>query len=1151
MKFRIFFLFLLCSVLFRDDLVAQSLSSDDLYADKNNKEGRTGPSVKIYDVIAAPGEILVQIDALNFTGDNGMIGAISLRIEVDTALVSFLGILNTTLSGSWIYNYNAVQNEITILYSAPIGTGYDINGKLLDLRLFYTGGFTAPIQFKTGCEITNKNLQTIPNVSFLPGSITQTEAVGTAFIEDVQCLASQSFSVPLKIQGTGLNSVNSIHLRVSYDHTKVTFTGFSPGTIANVSVNNQTDELIINWIDDINPVNLTNLTTLVNLEFIFAGQGNTSLDFETGSNVQSNGTILPMQFINGSVNQLFSLNLTATPVSGGQLTGNGNYTSGSVVTVTAIPAENFTFGYWSEGSTVISYNTEYQFIMPEQNVFLTAHFIASTYLLSLEANPENGGTVNGGGNYTPGQVIEVAAIANPNFTFTNWTLNNAVISTTPVFNFTMPAGNILLKANFTDILYPLTLVSNPEIAGNLTGNGVYIAGQQVTVNATANPGFEFTNWTKNGVVLSVLSEFTYVMPAEPVELQANFNQISFFLTMESNPEGTGILTGEGLYDPLEAVEVSATALVGFAFVNWTNNGTVVSVQPTFNFIMPAANTMLTANFELIGYTLTLTEEPESAGILCCEGYHLEGEIFPVSAMEASGFDFVNWTEDGEIISATPDFNYTMPGHPVTLVAHFNQTGHALTISVSPAGSGAVNGAGIYDEGETINLSAEPYPSYVFVNWTLNGDIVSEALQFDYLMPDFDVHFIANFSYIGFELDLLSFPTEAGQLNGAGFYDAGEQVNISAVENPGFYFLNWTLNNSIISNQPAFVYTMPPTNTLLQANFVHMEFTLDLLVMPENSGEAEGAGNYNAGEMVTIIASPSTGYEFDNWTLNGVVFGDTETFTFEMPLNDLTLTANFSLQEFDILAESNNLVFGDVTGSGIYEYGTTATLNGIANPGYYFVLWTENNEAVSYDESYSFTVNADRTLTAYFQQFSDCPEPVALGTLEISENSATLIWYPSDENSTWDLIWGIHGFDPLTDGNLISALNNNIYTLDNLQINTTYDFYVRTMCGSNLYSSWAGPEVFTTLLTEIGNITTSKNMVMFPNPCHDKLTIRFNNTLIDDTRISIIDLKGIIIYSNYDLSGNEITISTAGLKSGIYFVQATRGNNNIIEKLLIY
>ncbi len=75
--------------------------------------------------------------------------------------------------------------------------------------------------------------------------------------------------------------------------------------------------------------------------------------------------------------------------------------------------------------------------------------------------------------------------------------------------------------------------------------------------------------------------------------------------------------------------------------------------------------------------------------------------------------------------------------------------------------------------------------------------------------------------------------------------------------------------------------------------------------------------------------------------------------------------------------------------------------------------------------------------------------------------------------------------------------------------------------------------------------------MFPNPCHDKLTIRFNNTLIDDTRISIIDLKGIIIYSNYDLSGNEITISTAGLKSGIYFVQATRGNNNIIEKLLIY
>jgi hypothetical protein len=304
-------------------------------------------------------------------------------------------------------------------------------------------------------------------------------------------------------------------------------------------------------------------------------------------------------------------------------------------------------------------------------------------------------------------------------------------------------------------------------------------------------------------------------------------------------------------------------------------------------------------------------------------------------------------------------------------------------------------------------------------------------------------------------------------------------------------------------------------------------------------------------MVTIVATPATGYEFDNWTLNGVVFGDSETFTFEMPLNDLVLTANFSLQEFDIIAESNNLVFGDVTGSGTYEYGSIATTTAFANPGYYFVLWTENNEAVSYDESYSFTVVADRTLTAYFQQFSDCPEPVALGTIAISENSATLIWYPSDENSSWDLIWGNQGFDPLTEGNLIGSLNENIYTLNNLQINTTYDFYVRTICGSNQYSDWAGPEVFTTLLTSIENRILTENMEIFPNPCHDWLTVKYNSIEKDKVILRITDLKGNIIYRNDAVVENETTISFEDLKSGIYFVQAVVGRNIFTKKLLIY
>ncbi|TVQ93012.1 MAG: T9SS C-terminal target domain-containing protein, partial [Bacteroidetes bacterium] len=45
------------------------------------------------------------------------------------------------------------------------------------------------------------------------------------------------------------------------------------------------------------------------------------------------------------------------------------------------------------------------------------------------------------------------------------------------------------------VMYTLTLLVNPDDAGVVTGSGTYTAGTVVTVNAVANEGYEFINWT--------------------------------------------------------------------------------------------------------------------------------------------------------------------------------------------------------------------------------------------------------------------------------------------------------------------------------------------------------------------------------------------------------------------------------------------------------------------------------------------------------------------------------------------------------------------------------------------------------------------------------------------------------------------------------
>ncbi|MBR6931658.1 MAG: leucine-rich repeat domain-containing protein, partial [Bacteroidales bacterium] len=69
--------------------------------------------------------------------------------------------------------------------------------------------------------------------------------------------------------------------------------------------------------------------------------------------------------------------------------------------------------------------------------------------------------------------------------------------------------------------------------------------------------------------------------------------------------------------------------------------------------------------------------------------------------------------------------------------------------------------------------------------------------------------------------------------------------------------------------------------------------------------------------------------------------------------------------YTITTSANPAEGGSVTGGGSYTQGTTCTLTATANEGYSFVNWTENNEVVSTNANYSFTVSENRNLVANF------------------------------------------------------------------------------------------------------------------------------------------------------------------------------------------
>ena len=208
-----------------------------------------------------------------------------------------------------------------------------------------------------------------------------------------------------------------------------------------------------------------------------------------------------------------------------------------------------------------------------------------SYTINVSANPSNGGTVTGGGSYNQGQSCTVTATANNGFTFTNWTENGNVVSTQANYTFTV-TGNRTLVANFQaqQQNYTITVSANPSNGGTVTGGGSYQQGQQCTVQATANTGYTFTNWTENGNVVSNNANYTFTVTGNRT-LVANFTQQQFTITATANPSNGGTVTGSGTYTYGQSCTLSATPATGYTFLRWTKNGTQVSTNATYTFVV--------------------------------------------------------------------------------------------------------------------------------------------------------------------------------------------------------------------------------------------------------------------------------------------------------------------------------------------------------------------------------------------------------------------------------------------------------------------------------------------------------------------------------------------------------------------------------------
>jgi hypothetical protein len=374
-----------------------------------------------------------------------------------------------------------------------------------------------------------------------------------------------------------------------------------------------------------------------------------------------------------------TISTSSFPTNGGTSNGGGTYQIGQSVTVTATANNCYTFTNWTENGNIVSTSSNYNFTA-SNNRSLVANFTQITYNINTSSNPSNGGTTSGGGNMNCGNSITVTATANNCYTFTNWTENGNIVSTSSSYTFSA-SSNRNLVANFTQSIYSISLTSNPSNGGTTTGGGNIGCGNSVTVTATANNCYTFTNWTENGNIVSTNNNYQFTASSNR-NLVANFAQTTYSINISSNPSNGGITAGGGNVGCGNSVTVTATANNCYTFANWTENGNVVSTNAVYTFSV-SSNRNLIANFALITYAINLSANPVNGGSVNGGGQVNCGQSITVTAVPNNLFIFNSWKENGNVVSTSASYQFTASSNR-TLVAEFQPTVDVKEHKIIPA-----------------------------------------------------------------------------------------------------------------------------------------------------------------------------------------------------------------------------------------------------------------------------------------------------------------------------------------------------------------------------------------------------------------------------------------------------------------------------------
>ncbi len=679
---------------------------------------------------------------------------------------------------------------------------------------------------------------------------------------------------------------------------------------------------------------------------------------------------------------------TCNDTARGSVLGSDSVAYLDTITLIAVPNYGYHLNYWrylnDNGSYVTLYSIDTIQLEVTRNMSVTAYFTYNQYSISLSVDTAIHGTVNGAGSYNYLSARTITATPNYGYHFTQWDDGD----TTNPRTITLRQDTVF-TALFTKNLYDVAVLSADTIRGNVTGSTTAEYLDILSLTATSNYGYHFTQWNDG----DTNNPRTFTLTQDTL-FTALFAKNSYDIALSVDTVIHGSVTGAGTYEYLDSRTLAAIANYGYHFTQWsdgdTNNPRVITLTQ---------DTAFTALFAKNLYDVAVLSADTIRGSVAGSTTTEYLDTVSISAAANYGYHFTAWndgdTNNPRVIILTQDSVFT---------ALFAKNSYDIALSVDTVIHGSVTGAGTYEYLDSRTLAATPNYGYHFTQWS-DGDTTNPRV----ITLTQDTAFTALFAKNNYTLTLLSNDTTLGEVLGGGMYEYLDTVSITASTLMSHHhFVQWSDGSTEATRS-----VVVTQDSLITATFAIDTHTVTLAVNDDLYGTVSGMGAYPYGSDVVIEATAAEGFHFAQWSNGSHNNPDTITV-----LGDTLLTAIFTddvVPEICMVTVQNgrNTVLWDkgleVTAYNIYRESTVVNEYELAATVPYdsLSMWVDTASRPA-TRSYRYRMTAT-DLYGYESEAGSVHKTMHLTISQGIGNRWNLVWteYEGADYTTYVIYRGTH------------------------------------------------------------------------------------------------------------------------------------------------